>query len=156
MEISYSLIKTEQVYLNIEFLGFFPLWSAILVGLTCFCLLISLIALICHYTGCRNPRNTYLKEKKVNRALMKQQLEMDFAVEPNDDYVSVTMMDQITADNQSQRLFSSSRLMPQINVPEYDLDASTVYSKYENRTFENKYEKDYEKQRKKRFLKEHL
>lgn len=84
---------------------------------------------------------------------------------PNDDYVSVSMMDHITSDgvSNSQRLFASSRLMPQISVPlqqqqsEYELDASTVYSKYEaGRSFEAKHEKDYEKARKKRFLKEHL
>ena len=41
--------------------------------------------------GLRNPRNTYIKEKNVNKAIMKQQLE--FEIEANDEYVSMSMMD---------------------------------------------------------------
>ena len=136
------------------------------------CLAISLVGIVCHYTGCRNPRNTYLKEKRVNKALLKQQLEfgMEYGLDvaANDDYVSVSMMDHIAgSDGNSQRLFASARLMPQISVPmlksaplpEHEMEtASAVYSKYEasSRSFEAKHEKDYEKMRKKRFLREHL
>ncbi len=128
------------------FFGFFPLWSALLVGLTCTCLLISIVGLACHLAGLRNPRNTYLKEKNLNKALMKQQLEFEAEFNLDDDYVSMTMMDNLNESSggmNTNKLFAGSRL---ITVPEYeDNSQSSTYVS-----------KEYEKARKKRFLRDHL
>ena len=75
-----------------------------------------------------------MKEKK-NASLIQQQLQ--FEIESNDDYVSMSMIDPIDSNN--SKLFSGSRLM---TVPEYE---ESIYAS-----------KEYEKMRKKRFLKDHL
>jgi hypothetical protein len=127
------------------FFGFFPFWSALLVGLTCTCLLISLVGLACHLAGLRNPRTTYIKEKNLNKALMKQQLEFEIDCNLEDDYVSMTMMDNLNENGSglnTNKLFAGSRL---ITVQEYDDGQSSLYVS-----------KEYEKARKKRFLRDHL
>lgn len=44
--------------------GFFPIWSAILVCLTGFCLIVMLLGFVCYAAGCENPRKRYLKKKR--------------------------------------------------------------------------------------------
>lgn len=93
--------------------------------------------MVCYCLGLRNPRNVYIKEKEISKNLLKQQLEYELD-NSNEDYVSMSIMDNLNEN--SRNLFSSSRLM---TVPEYD--TQSIYTN-----------KDYEKARKKRFLKDHL
>ena len=44
--------------------GFFPVWSAILVGLTGFCFFIMLIGVLCHLAGCLSPKRKHNKKNK--------------------------------------------------------------------------------------------
>lgn len=115
-------------------IGFFPIWSAILVCMTGFCLFVSLVGSLCWLVGCTNPRNQMRFE---SQKLKKQQQDQEIVMmeEQLYDDISVRMIDNTldrVVDNST--LFSNSRL-----ISEFDTD-----SKY------------FIEAKKKKFMRDHL
>lgn len=133
-QLFFGMLKLIKIWFISIFLlyfeGFFPLWSAILVGLTGVCLFISLIGITCYLAGCRNPHRRFTFKK--DDSILKQQFDLPMS---NDDYVSMSMIESM--DKNSSKLFSDSRLIS----TEYDYEINT---------------KIYDKMKKKRFLKDNL
>lgn len=116
------------------FFGFFPIWSAILVALTAFCLLISLIGVCCWIVGLKNPRSILKNEaKKYKKQLEKeQQVKEYFAEEQFYDDISMRMLD--TMEKNTSNSLASTKLISE--------------SEYES--------KIYLEAKKKRFMRDHL
>jgi hypothetical protein len=93
---------------NFTLAGFFPIWSAVLVLLTGFCLLISLVGVFCWLIGMINPRRQLLKEASIIKAQQEEQYEQYY------DDISMKMIDPIDQNNST--LFSNSRLMSDYGV----------------------------------------
>lgn len=124
-----QLIQNSFLNINYIYKGFFPIWSAILVGVTGVCLFISLLAISCYLAGCRNPHKRLMLKK--DDSILRQEFELPMS---NDDYVSMSMIESM--EKQSNKLFSDSRL-----ISEYDYELNS---------------KIYDKMKKKRFLKDNL
>ncbi|CAF0758017.1 unnamed protein product [Brachionus calyciflorus] len=115
------------------FLGFFPIWSAILIGLTGFCLFVSLIGLCCWLIGLNNPRRVMKEQNnKYKKQLQKEQeMQQEYLEDQYYDDISMRMID--TIDKHGPNLFADAKL-----VTEFD---------YESKIYMEK---------KKKFMRDHL
>ncbi|RMZ94654.1 hypothetical protein BpHYR1_005409 [Brachionus plicatilis] len=116
------------------FFGFFPIWSAILVALTGFCLFVSLIGVCCWIVGLKNPRTLLHEEaKKCRKKIEKEQQIKEFLAEEQFyDDISMRMLDSM--DKNASISYASAKLITE--------------SEYESKIYvENK---------KKRFMRDHL
>lgn len=137
--LTYRFSSTTQVYTprhdpDSLFFGFFPIWSAILVALTAFCLMVSLVGVCCWFIGLKNPRRVLQEEaKKYKKQVEKEQeIKEYFAEEQFYDDISMRMLDSV--DKNASSLFASSKLIAE--------------SDYES--------KIYLEAKKKRFMRDHL
>ena len=109
--------KVQLVFTTHITIGFFPIWSAILVALTACCLFVSIMGVMCWLAGFVNPRRQMASSSTKDAFHMRhsQQIEDTFSQHEYDD-ISVRMLDTYEKSNASH-LFNDSKL-----IGEYDAD----------------------------------